>query len=177
MPTWYYFLLPTNPSFHDLRFNKNTPIPYHVKSLLGLSLKFCPTPRYTYTNTIISNTLRRHQRDLWLKNYFADNLLDDNYNPRLYCKSSWLPPEWKINRELQRRFKEFEIKYKLLFKRRHGVSNLLPSQRIALQCLQQSKSLIIVQCDKNLGPSIIERNHIFVLHLRITFKIPTHTNI
>ena len=166
MPAWYYFVRPANPSFHDLRSNKDTPIPYHIKSLLGLSLKFCPTPRFTHNNTCISTTLQRHQRDLWLKNYFANNHLDDNFNPRLYSKSSWMPPEWKINKELQRRFKEFEVNYKILFKKRHGVSNLLPSQRIALQLLQKSTSLIVVHCDKNIGPSIIEKDE----YIRMAFR-------
>ena len=166
MPAWYYFVRPCNPSFHDLRNNKDTPISYHVKSLLGLSLKFCPTPRYTHNNTTLSTTLRRHQRDLWLKNYFKDNILDDNYNPRLYFKSSWLPPEWKIHKELQRRFQDFETNYKSLFKRHHGTSNLLPSQRIALQSLQKNNNIIVVQCDKNLGPAIIEQTTYIQMAMR-----------
>ena len=157
MPAWYYFVRPRNTAFHDLRDNKDTPIQYHIKSLLGLSLKFCPTPRYTHNKTTIATTLLRHQRDLWLKHYFIDSPLDSNYNPRLYSKSSWIPPIWKINKELQRRFIEFEGHYTSLFKRQHGHSNLLPSQRIALQLLQKKQHNIIVNCDKNLGPAIIER--------------------
>ena len=157
MPSWYYFVRPASPSFFDLRSNKNEPISYYIKSLLGLSLKFCPTPRYTTNNSTINHTLSRHQRDLWLKNYFSnDPLLDDDYNPRLHAKSTWMPPEWKINKELQRRFQDFSLHYKRLFEQKHGRSNLLPSQRIALQQLQQSKKLMVVQCDKNLGPALIE---------------------
>ena len=166
MPSWYYFVRPSNSSFHDLRTKKDIPISHHIKSLLGLSSKFCPTPRYTHNNTILNNTLKRHQRDLWLKHYFIDSPLDDDYNPRLYHKSTWTPPEWKIHRELQRRFKEFSTNYKSLFKLRHGISNLLPSQRIALQFLQQSKTLMVVNCDKNLGPAIIETES----YIRMAFK-------
>jgi hypothetical protein len=107
---------------------------------------------------------------LWLKHYFHDNPLDDNYNRRLYHKSSWTPPDWKIHQELQRRFKEFGIKYNNLFQRRHGVSNLLPSQRLALQYLQKSTSLMVVQCDKNLGPSLIEKES----YIRMAFKDHLH---
>ena len=166
MPSWYYFVRPCNPSFHDLRENKNTTLSYHLKSLLGLSLKFCPTPRYTHNKSTLQTTLKRHQRDLWLKNYFYDNILDENYNRRLYYKSSWTPPDWKIHLELQRRYMEFETNYKSLFQRRHGVSNLLPEQRIALQQLQQNHDIIVVQCDKNLGPAIIERD----AYIRMAFK-------
>jgi hypothetical protein len=67
---------------------------------------------------------------------------------------------------LQRRFKEFEIKYKSLFKRRHGISNLLPSQRIALQSLQQNNNIIVVQCDKNLGPTILEKQTYIQMAMR-----------
>ena len=129
----------------------------NVKSLHGLSLKFCLTPHYTTNNTTINNTLHRHQRDLWLKHYYSnDSLVDDNYNPRLHAKSNWILPKWKIHRELQRRFTDFAFHYKALFQQKHGRSDLFPSQPIALQTLQKSKHLLVVQCDKNLGPALIE---------------------
>ena len=43
-----------------------------------------------------------------------------------------------------------------LFKTRKGKTNLLPHQHRALRTLQQQQTFLIVPCDKNLGPTIIE---------------------
>lgn len=159
MPSWFYFARPSNYAFHDLRTDKSSgSIPKNIHTLLGLGLKFCPTPRYTTTKTTIQNTLSRHQRDLWLRHYFKkkDTVLSEDYNPRLYVKSKWIPPPWEIHGELTRRFKEFGSLFLTLFKSKRGRSNLLPHQRDALQSLQASTDVLIVQCEKNLGPACIE---------------------
>jgi hypothetical protein len=160
MPAWYYFSRPTNLAFHDLRRSKllKTILPTNVKSLLGLGLKFCPTPRHTTNSTIVASTLTRHLRDLQLKHYFLKNPPenDDTYNPRLYIKSKWVPPDWERSKELERRFENFNHVYKKLMIIRSGRSNLLPFHRNALQTLQSSTDTIVVQCDKNLGPACID---------------------
>ena len=43
-----------------------------------------------------------------------------------------------------------------LFKTRKGKTNLLPHQQRSLSTLQQQDTFLIVPCDKNLGPAIIE---------------------
>ena len=43
-----------------------------------------------------------------------------------------------------------------MFKTRKGKTNLLPHQQRALQMLQQQQTFLIILCDKNLGPAIIE---------------------
>ena len=43
-----------------------------------------------------------------------------------------------------------------LFKTHKGKTNLLPHQQRALRMLQQQQTFLIVPCDKNLGPAIIE---------------------
>lgn len=80
MPTWFYFVRPSHTSFHNLRTNKTSAVPYNIISLLGLGLKFCQTPRYTLDKSTIDTTINRHRRDLWLKNYFldAENLDNDD---------------------------------------------------------------------------------------------------
>ena len=47
MSLWFYFSRPITLVFHDLTTTSPPFSPLHVKSLLGLSLKYCPTPRYT----------------------------------------------------------------------------------------------------------------------------------
>ena len=44
-PTWYYFSRPSNLTFHD--FTKKHKPPKNLLSLLGLGLKFIPTPSLT----------------------------------------------------------------------------------------------------------------------------------
>jgi hypothetical protein len=131
LPIYYarmVLLRPTHPTSHDLRSNTKikTVIPTNIKSLLGLGLKFCPIPRYTTNPTIVTSTLTRHRRDLQLKHCFLkEDHPDDNYNPRLYLKSKWMPPVWKLSKEIDRRFENFSKVYKKIMVRRPGRSNLL----------------------------------------------------
>jgi hypothetical protein len=88
-------------AFHDLT-TYLTP-PANLPSLLGLGLKFIPTPRYSHKPSFLSkepeSTLPQFYRDLQLRCYFntEDDVLqdatpDDDYNPRMYFKSKWNPP-------------------------------------------------------------------------------------
>jgi len=45
MIAWYYFNNPPHMAFHDL--TKGGKVPPMVKTLLGLSLKFCVPSKYT----------------------------------------------------------------------------------------------------------------------------------
>jgi hypothetical protein len=98
MPTWYYFSRPTHLAFHDFTLHK-TP-PKNLKSLLGLGLKFIPTPSNTNSwSKIKSSGLDRLKRSLHLRFHFAtkatNNTEDDTkYDPKLYVPSSWSPPPW-----------------------------------------------------------------------------------
>ena len=158
LPAWYYFMRPSNSAFHDLRSDKTQPLPPFIKSLLGLSLKFCPTPRLTSSLSIINTTLVRHQRDLLLKHYFKSHPppTNDTYNPRLYVRSKWTPPDYAIQPEMKRRFETFRLGYKQLMRVHKGQSNLLLQHQRGLQYLQASTDLIVVPCDKNLGPACID---------------------
>ena len=162
-------------SYHDLRSNKSTPLPKSITSLLGLGLKFCPNPKFTTNSTDIKATLDRYDRDLMLKHYFFkhknktnndDDAVDDDFNARLYVKSKWTPPPWDIHPELTRRTTVFSKHYKKLYHQKHGTSNLLPLQRRGLRLLQADPTNIIVQCDKNLGPAIIETQQYINLAFR-----------
>ena len=53
-----------------------------------------------------------------------------------------------------------------LFKTRNGKTNLLPHQHQALRTLQQQQMFLIVPCDKNLGPAIIERHDYLKIAMR-----------
>jgi hypothetical protein len=59
---------------------------------------------------------------------------------------------------LRNRLENFFINLKTAFHRRHVNPNLLMFQRQILNNLRDSKDLIIVMTDKNLGPAVIERD-------------------
>ena len=59
---------------------------------------------------------------------------------------------------LEERLSRFSAALNKLFKTRKGKTNLLPHQHRALQTLQQQQMFLIVPCDNNLGPAIIERH-------------------
>jgi hypothetical protein len=158
MPTWFYFNRPTNLAFHNL--TSTLKPPHNLKSLLGLSLKFIPTPRRTTSWSSLGSDdplrphgFRRLHRDLHLRCHFAgtpDN--DDEYNPRMHLKSTYMPPPWTYPRDVARREENFKLSLKGLFKRRPGKTNLLPHQHRALEYLQTQDDFLIVQCDKKSWP-------------------------
>jgi hypothetical protein len=159
MPHWYYFNHPTHFSFHD--FTTTIKPRQNLRRLLGLGHKFTPTPRWTQNGTAPTfklKTLKRFERDLQLVGCFGSDPIPDNgdYNKRLYIKSEWTPPPWKIPAVIKHRFPAFEGRIKLMFKKKHGTTNLHPFQRQALTYLQSTDKLLVVQCDKNLGPATIE---------------------
>jgi hypothetical protein len=108
MSTCYYFARPTNLAFHDLTPGK--VMPTAAKSLLGLSMKFIPTPKYTTHHMILS--LNRFQCDIVVKTYWVGNksiepLTKTDKAPKLYVRSKWTPPPWDIPKELDKRLPKF----------------------------------------------------------------------
>ena len=155
--TWFYFSRPTHIAFHDL--TTTIKPPKNIRSLLGLGTKFCPTPRHT--NYKIDETLSRLDRDLqvkqWMIGYANNNDDNSEYNPKMYIRSKWTPPHWELQKELSKRCASFSTAVSTIFTKRKGRTNLLPYQHHLLRTLQQQSELVIVSCDKNLGPAIIER--------------------
>lgn len=173
MPTWYYFSRPSHLAFHDFTLH-NKP-PKNLRSLLGLGLKFIPTPNSTTKWSKIKKFgLERLQRNIHLRFHFAnettnndDNNSNDDYDPKLYIGSAWSPPNWTYPKFLlEERIGNFSDTLSKKFHRRRGKSNLLPHQRRALSHLMQQKDFLIAPCDKNLGPAIIETDD----YLRIAFR-------
>ena len=108
MSIWYCFARPTNLTFHDLTPGKI--MPPAAKSLLGLSMKFIPTPKLTTHHMMPS--LNRFQQDLVVKAYWVGDeslasLTSLNKTPKLYVRSKWSPPPWDIPRELDKRLPKF----------------------------------------------------------------------
>jgi hypothetical protein len=153
-PFWYYCTKPTNSSCHNLC--TTTPPPANFRALLGLSLKFIPKPRYTNANNIIPWT-DRFRQDIYTKIFMAHC---DNKVPRLYIRNNdWAPPIRMVNYNLQLRVNNFIKRIFTLYKRKRTRSNMLPHQRRLLDQLRKSKTHVVINADKNLGPCIIEREN------------------
>ena len=154
MPAWYYFDRPHNMAFHDLTTTAQPP--RNLRSLLGLGLKFCPTPRFS-TNCVADTFLRFHH-DLFCKIFYTGKPFDEDndYDPKMYINSNWTPEDWQIPPSAVRRYNKFRMHNTHIFKKRRVPSNLLKNQLLSLKYLQNQSEFLIVQCDKNLGPAIIE---------------------
>jgi hypothetical protein len=174
MSVWRYLNRPTNLAFHDLTTKKKPPA--NLRSLLGLSLKFIPNPS---TNVPWSNyaaeTLPRFHRDFQVKAFMAkppvnandDPPEDSQYNPRLYVRTNWTPPSiFPFPKEATRRINYFNANLRRIVRRRKCRSNLLPHQRQALRYLRNQNEFLVIQCDKNLGPAIIETDEYIKMALR-----------
>ena len=155
MPIWYYFDRPTHLAFHDLTTNLSPP--KNLQSLLGLGLKFCPAPRFSHSS--VAKSFERFRRDLFCKTYFAgkDNVNAD-FDMKLHVSSTWCPLDWMIPNSIHRRLRNFTQSTNSLFKKKKCKPNLLWHQHIALSTLQKDHRFLVIHCDKNLGPAIIEKD-------------------
>ena len=168
MPTWYYFSWPSNMAFHD--FTKRHKPQKNLRSLLGLGLKFIPTPSLTNCwSRLKQSSYDRLFRSVHLQFHFAGKPPSEGtttYDPKIYVHSTWTPPHWTIPPILEERLTRFSSALNKLFKMRKGKTNLLPHQHRALRTLQQQQTFLIVPCDKNLGPAIIERHDYLKIAMR-----------
>ena len=132
------FLLPFPLSIPRLHMKK-TPHK-NLRSLLGLGLKFIPTPRCTNTwKKLKELSMPKFQRAIHLHFHFAgtDITQDDTYDPKLYVRSNWTPPHWTLPPVVMKeRLDKFSTTLGKLFKKRMGKTNLLLYQTHALQLLQ-----------------------------------------
>jgi hypothetical protein len=110
-------------AFHDLSLVLKPP--KNLRSLLGLSLKFIPSPRVNVPwKAFEEHTCARFDRKLKVKVLISDHEDDSTYNPDLYVKSRRTPPLWKIPLEIKRILHSFKEEVKKLVKPKQSPSNL-----------------------------------------------------
>ena len=99
----YYFNSPSNLAFHDLTSGKS--LPPATSTVMGLSTKFIPTPRFTTSRVTAMESFERFERDLNLKVFFAGDDLVELSRTKLYVKSIFRPqlPPLKIDSHLQKK--------------------------------------------------------------------------
>ena len=94
-PTWYYFSRPSHLAFHDFTQQKHSA--KNLSSLLGLGLKFIPTPQCTNIwKNLKKTTMPNFQCAIHLCFHFAGSTgsSDDSYDLKMYVWSNWTPPHW-----------------------------------------------------------------------------------
>jgi hypothetical protein len=170
MPTFDYWNRPTKLAFHDL--TTTLAPPPNLRSLLGLGLKFIPTPFHTTRFSHLQqagNGLAALERSLRIRCFFCGTKQPEptaEYNPKLHYPSDWDPPEEFFPTILKNRLFQFSIHLKRIFKPRPTVPNLTKHHRHALEYLRSQTEFIVTHCDKNLGPAIIERDKYVALAIR-----------
>jgi hypothetical protein len=98
------------------------------------------------------------RRDLLCRTFFAGKPLNNSdFDAKLHTPSTWIPQDWIIPPSIHPRFRNFASSLQSKFYKKRCPPNLLWHRRYALASLQSNPDLMIVQCDKNLGPAIIER--------------------
>jgi hypothetical protein len=152
MPLWFYLTKPTNSACHNLC--NQLPPPPNYRALLGLGMKFIPVPRYTNSANLTGWT-DRYRQDMFTKMFLAHQ---ESTIPRLFIRSDWTPPIRMVNYNLQLRVNNFIKGIFKLFQHKRARSNMLPFQRRLLATMRTSKTHVIINADKNLGPCIIERS-------------------
>jgi hypothetical protein len=155
-----FFLKATNKAFHDLTRGKF--LAPATTSLLGLSLKFIPTPRYAPSVTDIAPTLDPNEQEIEMKTFFSG--CDQGVKiPILHAKSPWHPP--LPPRQVDYWINNFLNGIRGLFQWHKGKQNLTPHQRQRLGSLQENELVIIANADKNVGPMGINVEHYTKLEL------------
>jgi hypothetical protein len=170
MPTFDYWNRPTKLAFHDLT-SQLTPPP-NLRSLLGLGLKFIPTPFQTTPFSHLSKEgsgTAYLERSLRIRCFFCAEgpiKTSTDYNAKLHVPSQWMPPDEYFPKILPARLRQFSISLRRLFKPRRTIPNLTRHHRHALEYLRTQTDFVVAHCDKNLGPAIIERDRYIALAFR-----------
>jgi len=156
MPSWHYFSRPSDVAMHDLT-NPTIPIPKFLTTIIGLDLKFIPSPRFPSRSPTAS--FARFQKDLLTKVFFADQPkppTDEPYNPKMHVGSDWEPKLWDIPNTIHERLAIFKSQMRnLMRKRRPRINNLFPFQKRAISTLALCNDVLVVNSDKNAGPALI----------------------
>ena len=100
-----------NLAFHDLTLHQK--IPKAAAEVLGLGLKFIPTPSSLTTKSKAQASAREITRNVLLKAFFAGQEDDDGDIPKLRVKTRWWPPP--VSEEILERCNLFEKEIVKLF--------------------------------------------------------------
>jgi hypothetical protein len=143
-----YFPPVSNLAFHNL--TTGDILPPMANTLLGLGLKFIPTPKINTSPDEQTTTLKRFERDFSLKVFFAGDTDNSPTSNNLQVKSNWrpLPPPQVIKTRIRR----FSNAISSSFINQPPISNLTTIQDSILNAIKQNPAITIAPANKNLGP-------------------------
>ena len=132
---------------HSTTSQKDTN-PKNLRSLLGLGLKFIPTPSLTNSwSRLRKSSYDRLFCSIHLRVHFTGKPPSKgttSYDPKLYVRSIWMPPHWTIPPvALEEHQSHFSVALTKLFKTHKRKTKLLPHQQRALRMLQQQQTFLI----------------------------------
>ena len=139
-------LLPRNLVFHNLSHVTLTP---DQSRTLGLGPNYRPTLRPP-TARVFDNQIQDFCRSVRLHYKFADQPDDPDFNPKLYVKTGWNPPQedpdleenlYKIRQELLENFNQTPPRW---------TNNLTFDERRGLRELKENPTVCVLATDKNL---------------------------
>ena len=145
---------PKQLAFHNLCLH--TKLPPTLKSLLGMGLNFSIQPKTSTPSKFIQ--LDRLQKDLFRRFMFANAPPIDKSD--LYLPNETWEPQAPNSEELLQRSQKSINKIKAIFDKREKRkydSNLLCFQESAIRWLLLHPEVMVLNCDKNLGPCVMER--------------------
>ena len=154
---------------HDLT-EPTTHVPKSLSTIIGLGLKFCPTPRRPNRNP--TESLTRFHKDFLTKVFFSGRpkIAEEIFHPKMHMESDWEPKHWDIPLTIHKRFKAFQTAILSKIRQTHRrTSNLLPIKQRAISILAKRIIVLVINCDKNAGPALIDTttyvNRVFSDHL------------
>ena len=121
-------------------------------SLLGLGLKFCPSPQFTYNKT--TKTLKTLREKFIPRTHQSKAEGNDDYNPHRYVTSTWMPQWQKIPNKTPIQINDFDAATKPLFQFCFGRHKIHPHRCCTLCLLQIQEDIPFIKFDKNLEPKI-----------------------
>jgi hypothetical protein len=121
-----------------------------ANTLLGLGLKFIPTPKLNTSPDKQITTLEQFERDFSLKVFFAGDTNNATPFNSLQVKSNWSPPP--PPRVIENRIRQFSNAISTSFVNQPPISNLTTIQESILKAIKQNLAITIAPAIKNLGP-------------------------
>ena len=144
-------------TYHDLRSPEiRAESPIELGCLLGLGLKFCIQEERP-KELVLNETFERLNRDVRLKYKFAGKE-SEQCDKKIFVKSTWQPKAASLDTEnILKAFEENIRQERDISRARPRATNLSKHQFNILNHLRSNKDIIIIQCDKNLGPGVMQR--------------------
>ena len=162
-PIGVYFNRPSKLAYHNLCSNLKPP--KGLGLTLGLGLKFCIQQHKPPLTMHLS--LTRFSDDVRKRCLFAG--LPNKCPPKkIYIKSDWIPD--RTDEDIEERISIFtnciSNKCKTISTLSRPRTNLTRLQQRHISLLRSNKEFIILMCNKNLGPAIMERERYIDLILQ-----------